>query len=85
MAIGDKLQKLGHLSMSANETPRSSGGMDTLSATQQIPPEISIQNLKNIEFYCVGEGALPPVTPVNPYLWGSALQKLNIFKTSVPL
>ena len=28
------------------------------------------QNLKKVNFWCVDEGALPPTTPVNPYLGG---------------
>ena len=72
------LQESGHLSMSAHETPRSSGGMHTLGATQWIPPEIAIWNLKNIKFWCVDEGVLPPVTPINLYLGGKA-QKMGHF------
>ena len=66
------LQKSGHLNMSAHETPRSSGGMHTLGATQQIPLEIAIQNLENIKFWCDNEGALSPATPINPYLGSGA-------------
>ena len=66
--------------MSAHETPRSSGGMHTLGATKWIPPEIAIWNLKNIKFWCVGEGALPLATPINPYLGGSAWKKLFFFQ-----
>ena len=54
--------------MSAHKTPWFSGGMHTLGATQWIPPEIAIQNLKNIKFWCVNEGMLLPATPINPYL-----------------
>ena len=46
------LRKWGDLSMSSHETP---GGMQTLHATQWISPEISIQNLKNIKFWCVSK------------------------------
>ena len=53
------LQKSGHLSIPAHENLRSPGGMYTLGATQQIPPEIAIQNLKNVKFLCVGEGIVP--------------------------
>ena len=56
--------------MSAHETPRSSGGMHTLGATQLKNHEIAIRNLKNVKFWCVDEGALPPVTPINPFLGG---------------
>ena len=42
----------------------------TLGATQWIPLEIAIQNLKNIKFWCVNEETLPPATPINPYLGG---------------
>ena len=31
------------------------------------------------QFYVVGEGALPPTTPVNPYLGGSARKKWSFF------
>ena len=66
--------------MSAHETPRSSGGMQTLGATQWIPSETSIQNLRNIKFWCVGEEALPPATPNNPYLEGSMQNQLIFLK-----
>ena len=58
--------------------------MQALGATQLIPPEISIQNLKNIQFWWADEGALSPATPIIPYLGGSVQKKL-IFKTSAPL
>ena len=66
--------------MSAHETPKSSGGMQTLGATQWIPPETSIRNLKNVKFWCVGEWALPPATPVNSYLGGMKIKKAHFRK-----
>ena len=50
----------------------------------KIPPEIVVQNLKNIKFWCVDEGALPPVTPVNPYL-GGGHEKYGPFLTPIHL
>ena len=41
--------------------------MHTPDVTQQILSEIANQNLKNVKFWCMDEGALPPVTPINPY------------------
>ena len=58
-----RLHKSGHRSMSAHETQRSSGGMHTLGATQQISPDIVIHNLKNVKFWCLSEGKLPPAIP----------------------
>ena len=43
----------------------------TPDVTQEILSEIANQNLKNIKFWCMDQGALPPVTPINPYLGGN--------------
>ena len=45
--------------------------------TQQILSEIANQKLKNIKFWCMDEGALPPVTPVNPYLGANVQKKMG--------
>ena len=37
------------------------------------------------EFLGRDEGTLPPATPVNPYLWGSAWKKWSNFKSQAPL
>ena len=41
--------------------------MHTPDAAQQILSEMTNQNLKKVNFWCVDEGVLPPTTPVNPY------------------
>ena len=46
---------------------------------QQILSEMSNQNLKKVNFWCVDEGALPPTTPINPYLEGNAWKKWGHF------
>ena len=53
--------------MSVHETP-----IHTSDATKEVSPETTNRTLKNVKFWCVSEGALPPVTPINPYL-GEAL------------
>ena len=57
---------------SGHETLGSSVAMHTPDAAQQILSEMANQNLKKVNFWCVDEGALPPMTPINPYLGGSA-------------
>ena len=49
--------------------------MHTPGVTQQILSEIANQKLKNIKFWCMDEGALPPVTPINPYLGANVWKK----------
>ena len=49
--------------------------MHTPDAAQQILSEMANQNLKKVNFWCVDEGALPPMTPVNPYLGGGTCAK----------
>ena len=49
--------------------------MHTPDAAQQILSEIANRNLKNVKFWCMDEGALPPVTPVNLYLVGNVQKK----------
>ena len=65
-----RLQEQGHLYKSGHETSRSSDAMHTPDADQQILSEMANQNLKKVNFWCVDKGALPPMTPVNPYLGG---------------
>ena len=49
--------------------------MHTPDAAQQILSEMANQNLKKVNFWCVDEGELPPMTPINPYLGGNACKK----------
>ena len=63
-----------------HETPRSFGGMHTPGVTQCIAPETANQLLKNGKFFGGDEGALPPVTPINPYLGGRCAKKWTTFK-----
>ena len=42
--------------------------MQTPDAAQQILFEMANQNLKKVNFWCVDERVLPPMTPINPYL-----------------
>ena len=53
--------------------------MHTPDATQQILSEMANQNLKQVNFWCVNEGALLPMTPINPYLGGNAQKKGPLF------
>ena len=41
--------------------------------------EIANWNLKNVKFWGMDEGALPPMTPINPYLGGNAWKKEPLF------
>ena len=50
----------------------------TPDATKEVSLETSNRTLKNVKFWCVDEGALPPMTPVNPYL-GGGCQKMGHF------
>ena len=43
--------------------PRSSDAMHTPDAIQQILSEIANWNLKNVKFWGMDKGALPPTTP----------------------
>ena len=52
--------------------------MHTPDAAQQILSEMANQNLKKVNFWYVDEGALPPMTTINPYLGGNA-QKMGHF------
>ena len=45
--------------------------MHTPDADQQILLEMANQNSKKVNFWCVDEGVLPPMTPINPYLGGT--------------
>ena len=55
--------------MSGHKTPMSPDVMHT---------HVPNQTLKNIKVWCVDEGVLPPVTPINPYL-GEGRKKLVTF------
>ena len=80
MANGAKgYSNLGHLGMSGHETPWSFGGMHTPGVTQCISPETANQNLKNGKFFSGDQGALPPATPINPYLGGRHAKKIATF------
>ena len=59
--------------------------MHTPDVIQQILSEIANWNLKNVKFCGMDEGALPPMTPVNPYLGGNAWKKWATFYLSVHL
>ena len=59
--------------------------MHTPGVTQQILSDMANWGLKNIKFWYVDEGALPPVTPINPYLGANAQKKLATFYMSVHL
>ena len=41
--------------------------------------EIANWNLKNVKFWGMDEGALPPTTPINPSLGGDTWQKMSHF------
>ena len=45
--------------------------------TQQILSEIANQKLKNIKFWCMDKGVLPPAIPINPYLGANAQKKMS--------
>ena len=53
--------------------------MHTPGATQQLLSEIANWKLKNIKFWCMDQGALPPVTPINPYLGANAQKNEPLF------
>ena len=53
--------------------------MHTPDADQQILLEMANQNLKKVNFWCVDEGALAPMTPVNPYLAGNTWKNEPLF------
>ena len=52
--------------------------MHTPDVIQQILSEIANWNLKNVKFWGMDEGALPPMTPINPYL-GEYVKKMSHF------
>ena len=68
------LQKWGHLSMSAHETLRSSGGMKTLGAIQNIHLK-----LEKHQILASQQGGAAPATLANPYLGGSVQNKVIYF------
>ena len=74
-----KLQEQGYLCKSGHETSRSSDAMHTPDADQQVLSEMVNQNLKKVNFWCVDKGALPPMTPVNPYSWGNTWKNGPLF------
>ena len=53
--------------------------MHTPDVTQQILLEMANRNLRNVKFWCMDEGVLPPVTPINPYLGGNAHKNEPLF------
>ena len=53
--------------------------MHTPDVIQQILSEIANWNLKNVKIWGMDEGALPHMTPVNPYLGGNAWKKEPLF------
>ena len=53
--------------------------MHTLDADHQILTEMLNQNLKKSRFWCVDKGALPPMTPINPYLEGNMWKNGPLF------
>ena len=53
--------------------------MHTPDAAQQILSEMANQNFKKVNFWCVDEGAVPPMTPVNPYLGGNVQKNGPLF------
>ena len=59
--------------------------MHTPDVIQQILSEIANWNLKNVKFWGMDEGVLPPMTPINPYLGGNARKKWATFYLSVHL
>ena len=59
--------------------------MHTPDAIQQILSEIANWNLKNVKFWGMDEGVLPPTTPINPYLGGNTRKKWATFYLSVHL
>ena len=65
--------------MSGHKTPRSFGGMHTPGVTQCIALETANRLLKNGKFFGGDEGALPPATPINPYLGGRHTKKMGHF------
>ena len=65
--------------MSGHETRKSFGGMHTPGVAQCIAPETANQNLKNSKFFGGDEGALPPATPIHPYLGGRHAEKWATF------
>ena len=58
--------------------------MHTPDVIQQILSEIANWNLKNVKFWGMDKGALPPMIPVNPSLGGNT-QKNDTFYLSVHL
>ena len=58
-------------------TMRQSQGVDTSRFTHS--------RTQKHKFLLGDEGTLPPATPVNPYLGGSAQKNGQFFKTPVPL
>ena len=53
--------------------------MHTPDVIQQILSEIANWNLKNVKFCGMDEGALPPMTPINPYLGGMCEKNEPLF------
>ena len=53
--------------------------MHTPDVIQQILSEIANWNLKNVKFWGMDKGALPPMTPIIPYLGGNVQKKCATF------
>ena len=70
-AIGVKGYMNRVICKSGHEILGSSPAMHTPGAAQQILSEMANRNLKKVNFWCVDKGALPPMTPLNPYLGGN--------------
>ena len=69
--------------MSDHETPMSPDVMHTPDATKEVSLKTTNQTLKNIKIWCVSKGALPPVTPISPYL-GGGHKKIGYFSHAKP-
>ena len=64
--------------MSGHETSMSPDLMHTPDATKEVSLETN-RTLKNVKFWCVNEGALSPMTPINPYGMGHFLHAKSYF------
>ena len=69
--------------MSGNETPMSPVLMHTPDATKEVSLETTNRTLKNAKCWCVDEGALPPTTPINPYLEGRTQKNGSLFTCQI--
>jgi len=74
-----RLQEFSQLGMPGHETLVSSHGMHTPDGSQWIPLKTMTRTLRIVKIWCGDEGALPPATPVNPYLGQNARKKWASF------